>query len=113
MSTQTLTSTSDYWDRGPDTRRPLSAKSFRRSLPPRIGAVEDTVERHELTLDGVLARLAALEARPMPDVDPACDVRLCNVIAIIARLAEQVRRIDKRSAWTRRQVTVITDHQFK
>jgi hypothetical protein len=114
---------------GGNGRYPLSRRDFERSLPRRMAVLEENINSCELRFDGGDILLAAIEARldgldiaiehlagrlndvrpviPVPDLSAA--VRIGNLVEIVSHLSEQVRRIDRRSAKSRRRVAVIAD----
>jgi hypothetical protein len=77
----------------------LSRKSFLNGLPRRIGTIEDVLEVYERQLADLASRLTALEAQP----------ERADLVATVDHLDERVRRLDRRSARTRRQVAVLAD----
>jgi len=71
---------------------PASRKAFLRSLQPRVGVIEDEINRVQL-------RLAAIEARPAPNAsDPSIEARLELVKGIVEMLLHTGRRRPRRQA---------------
>lgn len=79
---------------------PTSRRAFLRSAPPRIGHLEDQVERQGRRLNllvGVIPRVAGIL------------VRLDALAEENERLRERVRLLDGRSKRSRRKVAVLAD----
>jgi hypothetical protein len=80
---------------------PLSRKAFFRSVPRRLGAIEDAVDIQETRMNEVVCRLTSLEVRPaVPVPDPATRVILDFVTAVL-RLADQARPRNARGQFIR------------
>ena len=97
---------------------PTSRRAFIKSAPGRIGALEDQVEKHTLRLDAITDRL------PDSVADEACfvelddridtrattiEVRLENLVDIVGRLTERLKRVEARSLRSRRKLAVVAD----
>jgi hypothetical protein len=93
---------------------PTSRRAFIKSAPGRIGALEDQAEEHALRLDAIALQL------PDPIADEACvveinertratviEVRLDNLIEMVGRLTERVKRVEKRSLRSRRKLAAL------
>jgi hypothetical protein len=81
---------------------PVSRKALLRHLPRRLGALEDQIEACEQRVNAIAGPAAGMETTVLT-------VRLDNLVDAVSRLSEQVRRIDRRSARSRRRVAVIAD----
>jgi hypothetical protein len=81
---------------------PVSRKTLLRHLPRRLGTLEDQVESCERRLSEIAGSAASTELT-------ALAVRFDNLAEIVGRLTATVRRIDRRSARSRRRVAVIAD----
>ena len=88
----------------------LSRKAFYRVLPRRVGAIEDALDAQARRVDELICRLATVEVKPQATTsDPALTARFDNLVAIVAKLAERVEHIDRRSLRSRRKVAAIAD----
>ena len=85
---------------------PRSRRAFLKAAPARIGALEDQVEALELRL-GVVAK--ALASKADGPLTVALETRLDNLVEAVVKLAEQTRRVDLRSARTRRRALALAD----
>jgi hypothetical protein len=76
---------------------PVSRKTLLRGLPRRLGTLEDQLDHCDRRLDANDFQIAAFQAR------------LANLVEIVECMAQQLRRVDRRSARSRRRVAVIAD----
>jgi hypothetical protein len=78
-----------------NTSLPQSRKAFQRSLPLRLGSVEEQLDTQDQSVEDIRTRLAALEARADDKSDAARVELLRNVVDVI-RLALGKRRSRRR-----------------
>jgi hypothetical protein len=74
---------------------PQSKRAFQRSLPVRLGGLEDQVNAHDHSVDEIRSRLMALEARAEAASDAACVELVWGVVDAL-RLALGKRRSRRR-----------------
>jgi hypothetical protein len=77
---------------------PQSKRAFHRSLPGRLGGLEDQVDVHDQRVDEILARLSALEAQPKQRIEVVSTEFFRSLVEDILRIA-----LGKRSARRRAQ----------
>jgi hypothetical protein len=82
---------------------PVSRKVFNRTLPRQLEMLEQRIEHLE-------SRAAAIEIKIAASAcDAAPAVRVDNIVEIAGRLAERLKRVDKRASRSRRSLAVIAD----